>query len=154
MLRLGLGRQKVGALQGLAHFLVSWPHSPSRSCHLLAVPWLRNKPSLSPATPPRCPYPGTKREWSPGPACFQRRAGLSHQAGTCCSNGPWGPILGNGTASRKDGGTRVSIPSSPPGCPRPPGQPLCKSAPIPLVLGGWVGLPSSQVCWGVLPSNQ
>lgn len=49
MLRLGLGRQKVGALQGLARFLVSWPHSPSRSCHLLAVPWLRNKPSLMPS---------------------------------------------------------------------------------------------------------
>ena len=153
-----MGRQKVGALQGLACFLVSWPHSPSRSCHLLEVPWLRNDPSLIPATPPRCPHPGphpgTKWEWSPGPACFQRRAGLSHQAGTCCSNGLRGPILGSRTANRKDGGARVSSPSSPPGCPRPPGQPLCKSAPIPLVLGGWVGSPSSQVCWGVLPGNQ
>ena len=154
MLRLGLGRRKLIALQGLACFLVSWPHSLSRPCHLLAVPWLRNKPCLIPATPPRCPHPGTNREWSPELACFQLRAGLSHQAGTCCSNGPLGPILWNRTASRKDGGARVSIPSSLPGCPRPPGQPLCKSAPIPLVLGGWVGSPSSQVCWGVLPGNQ
>lgn len=143
-----MGRRKLRALQGLACFLVSWPHSPFRSCHLLAVPWLRNEPSLIPATPPRCPHPGTNGGWSPGPACFQLRAGLSHQAGTCCSNGPLGPILGNRTARRKDGGARVSIPSSPPGCPRPPGQLLRKSAPIPLVLGRWVGSPSSQVCWG------
>ena len=94
-----MGRQKVGALQGLACFLVSWPHSPSRSCHLLEVPWLRNDPSLIPATPPRCPHSGTKREWSPGPACFQRRAGqgsVTRQALVVAtvSGGPsWGAEL-------------------------------------------------------------
>lgn len=125
---------------GPCPFLGSQPPSPPRPCHLLAVLWPRNEPSLTPGSPPRCSPPWNKGKVAPRVCLLQLRAGLSHQAGTCCSNGPKGPIPGNRTTSKKDGGARVPIPSSPQGCPRPTRGLLCKSAFIPTGSGrrGWL----------------
>lgn len=147
MLRPELGGDRKPEPSGPGPFLGSWPH------HLLAVPWPKNEPSLTPATPPRCSPPWNKREVAPGASLLQPGAGLSHQADTCCGNGPWGRIPGNRTASKKDGGARVPSPSGPQSCPRPPGQRLCKSS-TPAGSGRRRGLPRGQVSWGVPPGNQ